>query len=196
VTWRDDGLWPRIRWRLERLGIEDQLARCVRAEEDMAARQAREVDVRQRDRVAGARLGTRRPARHVGELADQLVLALLRLRERVAVELASADPPAPGVVARRDPGLHLEDEDPVVRVDDDEIRFAVPRGPAVAQRARAPQPQPEAAPWGSETRIRSRRGAVLLVDQPAEQVRRRTSRGLTRAGLPVSARGGARPTAR
>ena len=24
--------------------------------------------------------------------------------------------------------------------------------------------------WGSETRIRSRRGAVLLVDQPAEQV--------------------------
>jgi hypothetical protein len=26
------------------------------------------------------------------------------------------------------------------------------------------------APWGSETRIRSRRGGVVLVDEPAEQV--------------------------
>ena len=101
----------------------------------MAAGQAREVDVRQGDRVAGARLGPRRPVRHVGELADQLVLALLRLRERVAVQLATADPPAPSVVARRDPGLGLEDEDPVLGVDDDEVRLAVARRPAVAHRA-------------------------------------------------------------
>jgi len=85
--------------------------------------------------VAGARLGPRRPVRHLGELANELVLALLRLRERVAVQLATADPPAPGVVARRDPRLHLQDQDPVVGVDDDEVRFAVPRGPAVAHRA-------------------------------------------------------------
>ena len=101
----------------------------------MAAGQAREVDVRQGDRVAGARLGPRRPVRHLGELADELVLAVPRLVERIAAELVAADPPAPGVIARRDAGLHLEDEDPVLRVDDDEVRLAVPRRPAVAHRA-------------------------------------------------------------
>ena len=29
---------------------------------------------------------------------------------------------------------------------------------------------PELVPWGSETRIRSCGGAVILVDQPAEQI--------------------------
>jgi hypothetical protein len=121
--------------RLERLGIEDEFARRVRAEEDVAAGQAREVDIRQGDRVACARLGPRRPIRHLGELADELVLALHGLRERALVELAAADPPAPGVVARRRPGLHLKDEDPVLGVDDDEVGFAVPRGAVVAHRA-------------------------------------------------------------
>jgi hypothetical protein len=120
---------------LERFGIQNQLARGVGAQEDVAAGQAFEVDLRQGDRVAGARLGPWRPVRHVGELADELVLALLRLRERVAVQLATADPPAPGVVARRDPGLHLEDQDPMVGMDDDEVRLAVPGRPAVAHRA-------------------------------------------------------------
>jgi hypothetical protein len=101
----------------------------------VAAGQAREVDLRQGDRVAGARLGPRRPVRHVGELADQLVLALHRLRERALVEREATDPPAPCAVARRDPGLHLENQDPVLRVDDDEVRLAVPRRPAVAHRA-------------------------------------------------------------
>jgi hypothetical protein len=31
-------------------------------------------------------------------------------------------------------------------------------------------PLDEACPWGSETRIRSRGGAVILVDQPTEQI--------------------------
>ena len=124
--------------RLERLGVEDELPRGVRAEQDVAARQAREVDVRQGDRVAGTRLGPRRPVCHLGELADQLVLAVLRLRERVAVHRAVADPPAPGVVARRDTRLHLEDEDPVPRVHDDEVRLAVPWWPSLAHRAEPP----------------------------------------------------------
>ena len=63
--------------RLERLGVEDELARGVGAQEDVAARQARQVDVGQGDRVAGARLLPRRPVGQGLELADQLVLAVL-----------------------------------------------------------------------------------------------------------------------
>src|SRR5664279_4750839 len=80
------------------------------------------------------RLGPRGPVGQRLEFADELVLAVAGLLERVTAELVPADPPAPGVIARRGARLHFEDEDPHLLVDDHEVRFAVPRWPAVAHR--------------------------------------------------------------
>jgi len=120
--------------------VEDDLGRCVGAQEDMARGQAREVDVREGDAVAGVRLGAvitpalRRPARHRDELADQLLLAPHRLLEGRAVDLDRAQPPAAVPVSARLAGLDLEDQDPVLWVSDHEVRLAVLRRSAVAHR--------------------------------------------------------------
>jgi len=96
----------------------------------VAARQAGQVDVGQGDRVTGSRLRPRGPVGQRLELADELVLAVARLGEGVAVELVPADPPAPLAVARRGARLHLQNEDPALLVDDHEVRLAVAGRPA------------------------------------------------------------------
>jgi hypothetical protein len=126
--------------RLEGLGVEDDLRWRVRAQEDVSAGQAREVDVGEGDPVARVRLGVvvgaalRRPAGQGDELADELVLAAHRLLEGRVLERQGAQPPAPFRIPARLAGLDLENKDPALGVGDHEVCLAVLGWPAVAHR--------------------------------------------------------------
>ncbi len=87
--------------------------------------------------VRGARTATTGALGPVGqrlELAEELVLAPHRLLERRVIERQVAQPPAALVVAGGLAVLHLEDEQAVLRVGDDEVRLAVLGRSTVAHR--------------------------------------------------------------
>ena len=166
----------------------------------MARRQAREVDRREGDAVAGVRLGAvvaaalRRPAR-----------AARRACGRAGAGCASPgrtgdcssedrpEPPATVPVAARLAVLHLEDQDPALRVGDDEVGLAVLGRPAVAHRPgpgdvrveavlgreRLPQPLVDsplgflASGHAESVADGQRHGAAMPVDGPPTSLRAR-----------------------
>ena len=109
--------------RQERL-VEDQLRVGVGAHQDLRV-EAGQVDVRERDGVAGDRVEPRLPGRELLELGDQAVVAVGRLLERGAVELADTRPPATLAVAPDRAGLDLDRQEAELRVGDDEVGLAL-----------------------------------------------------------------------
>ena len=101
----------------------------------MAARQAREVDLGEGDGVGGAGLEVDRPVGQVAQVADEVVLGGLGLLERGSPERSRPEPPAAGGVAARLARLHLDDEEAVLGMDDEEVDLGVVRGPAGRVRA-------------------------------------------------------------
>ena len=114
----------------ERL-VEDQLRVGVGAHQDLRV-EAGEVDVRERDGVAGDRIEPRLPGRVLLELGDETVVAVGRLLERGSVELADARPPPTLAVAPDLAGLHLDRQEAELRVGDDEVGLALALDPMVA----------------------------------------------------------------
>jgi hypothetical protein len=93
----------------------------------MASPEAREVDVGQGDRVARARSAPGRPVGQVDELVEEGVLALLGLEDGRTLGPQRADPPSALGVAARLAGLHLDGQEAVVGVGDDQVGFAIDR---------------------------------------------------------------------
>jgi hypothetical protein len=86
------------------------------------------ADIGKGDRVAGAQVS--RPPGPVGEgsqLGREGVLAVLGLLERRRFELVLARPPATQPIAPDAPALGHDDEQPVLRMDDQQVGLAVAR---------------------------------------------------------------------
>ena len=114
--------------------VEDEVGRCVRPEERVVSWQAGEVDVGKRDGVADPWLLVRRPVGQVVQDAAEVVLGRLGLGEGGAIELPRAKVPAAVGGSTWLARLDLDDEQPKVRVHDDEVRLPIVRRP------RAPRP--------------------------------------------------------
>ena len=78
--------------------VEDQLGVRVGAHQDLGV-EAGQVDVRERDGVAGDRVESGLPGRQLLELGDEAVVAVGGLLERRPGELVVPGPPAPEAVA-------------------------------------------------------------------------------------------------
>ena len=84
--------------RLECRRVEDEVRRFVEPEKHMASRQARKVDVRERDRVPDHGVQVDRPIGEVHELVVEDVRTRARLFERGHGERVTADVPPPLMV--------------------------------------------------------------------------------------------------
>ena len=115
----------------EPLLVEDQLGVGVGAHQDLGI-EAGEVDVRERDGVAGDRVESGLPGRQLLELGDEAVVAVGGLLERRPGELVVPGPPAPEAVAADGPGLDLDGEEAALRVGDQDVRLALAQDAAVA----------------------------------------------------------------
>jgi hypothetical protein len=119
----------------EQRAVEDELGVGVGAEQDLGI-EARQVDVRKGNGVAGDRTETGLPIWQLGELGDEAVLAVGGLLERRLVELAGACPPAPEAVALDEAALHLDGEEALLRVGEKDVALPFPLDPVLPDEPR------------------------------------------------------------
>ena len=142
----------------ERVAIERDVASGIRTQEGMAAREAGEIDVGKRDGVAGPQVLVARPARQRLDRPPEVVLVVFGLLVRRPRQLVPADEPAALGIAARCAFLHLDHEQAVVGIDDDDVGLAVVCGPALPGLGDEPDVR-------VQPRLVGQRGSQSLLDE-------------------------------